>query len=132
MTYLMLNFLYVMLNFMLFECCPEVVICRKLSPVQFGHRSNMSSHTYGVKSNHSIVCFVHVCSQECESAAGELRAGPDLHHRENHLRLLPQRRGGAELCRQPARSGLHAAFQTWTQLPGTVRLISHKQKKSLS
>uniref|UniRef100_A0A672HXI1 Tensin 1b n=1 Tax=Salarias fasciatus TaxID=181472 RepID=A0A672HXI1_SALFA len=40
-----------------------------------------------------------------------------LHHREDYLRLLPQQRGGAELRRQTAGGGLHAALQTWTQLP---------------
>lgn len=64
--------------------------------------------------------------QECESAAGpggELRAGPDLHHRENHLRLLPQQCGGAELRCQPAGGRLHAALQTRPQLPGTLPCV---------
>lgn len=64
--------------------------------------------------------------QECESDAGpggELRAGPDLHHRENHLRLLPQQCGGAELRCQPAGGRLHAALQTRPQLPGTLPCV---------
>lgn len=61
--------------------------------------------------------------QECKSSSGpggELRAGLDLHHREDHLRLLPQQRGGAELRCQPEGGRLHAALQTRPQLPGTV------------
>ena len=61
--------------------------------------------------------------QDGEPHAGpgrELRGGPGLHHGADHLRLLPQLGGGAELCRQPARGGHHAALQTRKQLPGTA------------
>lgn len=71
--------------------------------------------------------FSPVCLQEHESATGpgwELRAGPDLHHREDHFRLLPQQRGRAELCSQPAGGRLHAALQTWPKLPGMFFSLS--------
>lgn len=61
--------------------------------------------------------------QEHKSATGpgwELWAGPDLHHREDHFCLLPQQRGRAELCSQPARGCFHAALQTWPKLLGMV------------
>lgn len=61
--------------------------------------------------------------QEHESSSGpggKLRAGFALHHREDHLRLLPRQRGGAELRRQSEGGRLHAALQTRPQLPGTV------------
>ena len=73
--------------------------------------------------------------QERESAAGpggELRAGPDLHHREDHLRLLPQQRGGAELRRQPAGGRLHAALQTRTQLSGTSLSDFYQEQSKLT
>ena len=61
-------------------------------------------------------------SQDAEPHAGpgpELRGGPGLHHGADHLRLLPQLGGGAELRRQSAWGGHHAALQTRTALPGT-------------
>lgn len=72
--------------------------------------------------------FSPVCLQEHESATGpgwELRAGPDLHHGEDHFRLLPQQRGRAELCSQPAGGRLHAALQTRPKLPGVCFLWVH-------
>lgn len=68
------------------------------------------------------ICILFVW-QEHESAAGpgwELRAGPDLHHREDHFCFLPQQRGRAELCSQPAGGCLHAALQARPKLPGIL------------
>lgn len=75
------------------------------------------------------ICVLLV-RQEHESAAGpgwELRAGPDLHHREDHFCLLPQQRGRAELCSQPAGGCLNAALQAWPKLPGML-FFSSKQR----
>lgn len=73
-----------------------------------------------------IRCLTLDCTlflrQEREPAAGagrELRAGPGLHHRADHLCLLPRQRGRAELRLQPAGGGLHAALQARPELPGT-------------
>lgn len=92
---------------------PEILLVKKT-------KKNPNSNVQIASKALRVFC---ACEQERESAAvpgGELRAGPALHHREDHRRLVPQRRRGAQLCRQPARGRLHAALQTWPQLPGTI------------
>lgn len=59
--------------------------------------------------------------QEPECGAGhggELRGGPGLHHREDHLSQLPYQWRGAQLQQQPEGGGCHAALQARRALPG--------------
>lgn len=53
-----------------------------------------------------------------ESDGAPLRLRPDLHHREDHLRLLPPEAGGAEIPAQPEGGGGHAEVQAPGQVPG--------------
>lgn len=53
-----------------------------------------------------------------QSDGAPLWLRPDLHHREDHLRLLPAQAGGAEISAQPEGGGSHAHVQTSGQIPG--------------
>lgn len=85
----------------------------------FSHSRSVDVHSPSAE-NTFVFCLA---VQEHESATGpgrELRAGPDLHHREDHFCVLPQQRGRAELCSQPAGGCFHAALQTRPKLPGML------------
>lgn len=52
------------------------------------------------------------------SDGAALRLWPDVHHREDHLRLLPAKVGGAAIPSEPEGGGRHAQVQTPGQISG--------------
>lgn len=52
------------------------------------------------------------------SDGAALRLRPDVHHREDYLRLLPAKVGGAALPSEPEGGGCHAQVQTPGQISG--------------
>ena len=56
----------------------------------------------------------------CDGArdGAPLRLRPDVHHGEDHLRVLPPEAGGAEIPSEPEGGGGHAEVQTPGQIPG--------------